>query len=109
MQSLAVTTWSKLRRTTLILALAGDGARRIPPGARVRSRCPALVARGAAQATSETTRLQSSRHAAMLSSMKQRRLLALPLALGLAACAGDPVDPAPAELFFPTKPNGDGS
>jgi hypothetical protein len=45
----------------------------------------------------------------MLSSMKHRRLLALPLALGLAACADDPVDPAPAGLFFPTKPYGDGS
>ena len=47
----------------------------------------------------------------MLGSMK-RPFLALPLALGLAACASDPVDPADlsqAGVFFPTKPDGDGS
>ena len=45
----------------------------------------------------------------MLAGMPRLALLALPLALGLAACSGDTVDPAPAGLFFPTKPYGDGS
>jgi hypothetical protein len=44
--------------------------------------------------------------------MKRLPLLALLLALGLVACADDPMGPAEsahAGLFFPTKPDGDGS